>query len=607
MSRNFLKYFNTIFFALIIGFFPLQLKAATSDFSSFNDGAKVRLLSAYNYDQNNNKKLLLGFHFKLKDGWKIYGKSDSSFTQPPAFNFENSSNIDVKNFNILWPEPKIVEEKILNDTLTYPIYEKEVVIPIEVTILDQNKDVDLKVDLNYGLCNEICIPAEQKIDLKIASNDDDQESLNFIKNFHSSNQNQAQNSNLSLSLFKAIIIAFIGGLILNIMPCVLPVLSIKLLSIINHSKSSVRKIRIAYFSTIIGVLFCFLIFATITAIFKSLGNQIGWGVQFQNPYFLIFLTLILTIFSANLIGLFEINANSSLSSFLNRKITNNENKDGLFHVVIANFLSGILAVLLATPCSAPFVGTAISFAFTQDILTIFTIFSFMALGLAFPYVVLIIFPKAINILPKPGKWMILVKNIMAGFLLATIIWLIYILSDNIGFNSAMALAFICIFTLAWFRITSKLKIGKIIQLLVLALISFLSFYIPISIQKETQIAKQELDEIWIKFDEAQIANYVNQGKVVIVDVGADWCITCKVNKKLVLDSKEVVEILKKPDVVAMFGDLTKPNQEISEFMAKHNRFAIPFNIVFGPKAKNGILVSELLDKKELIKVINLVR
>lgn len=604
MSRNFLKIFVTILLTLAIGIWPCKSWSASSNFSSQNENAEVRIISSYFQDQSQQQKLLVGFHFKLNKGWKIYGKLDSSFTQPPTFDFSNSKNIDPKNFNISWPQAKIIEEKILDETITYPVYENEVIIPIEIKILDQNKPVDLKVKLTYGLCNEICIPVEQNLTLEIPSRDFDQKSLDLIQGFSKKLAENAKNKNEGkITLLKAILISFIGGLILNIMPCVLPVLSIKLLSIIHHSKSRIGKIRIAYFSTTTGILFCFLLFAGITATLKVLGNNIGWGIQFQNPYFLTFMVIILTVFTANLIGLFEINTGSFLSNIINRKIEKNAKKEDLLHVVISNFFSGILAVLLATPCSAPFLGTAISFAFTQDSTIIFIIFTFMALGLSSPYIILTFFPQLIKFLPKPGKWMIAVKNLMAGFLIATIIWLVYILSDNIGFISAMLVATFSILIFIWFKICSKFKIKKLTRLIVILIMTVLIMVIPTQLSRNFAVKEKSYDQLWIKFEEDKIASYVTQGKVVIVDISADWCLTCKLNKSLVLDSAEIVAILKQPNMVSMFGDLTKPNHKISEFMARHNRYAIPFNIVFGPKAPEGILVSELLNKKALIKII----
>ncbi len=534
-------------------------------------------------------------------------KSAASFAQPPEFFFNGSKNIDINNYKILWPKAKINKEDILGEEIKYSTYEGSFAIPIKLNIIDKNKDIELKTQINYALCNEICIPASQNIALNIDKDDFDDKSLKTIdkslKNQQFSNENNlniAENSNISL--FLAIILAFIGGFILNFMPCVLPVLSLKLISVLEHSKSSIKKIRLAYVSTIFGILFSFITFAAIAYILKYLGNNVGWGTQFQNPYFVIFLAIILTIFSANLLNLFEINLGSSLSNIINRKINKNKNQHDVLHVIFTNFLSGILVVLLATPCSAPFVGSAISFAFTQDSLTLFIIFIFMGLGLSLPYFILIIFPKMIKILPKPGNWMNYLRILMAFFLISTVIWLIFILSNNIGSFGAYSIAILLILSIICLIIAKKLAISEIKRKFLIIILAFVTFYSPNITTKYSQITSK-YNKLWVNFDKDQIMDYVNSGKVVIIDITADWCLTCKANKKIVLDSAEIVKLLEDNNIIGMRGDLTKPNMNITNFMNAHGRYGIPFNIVFGPNAKNGIKTSELLSKKHLINII----
>lgn len=595
MSRIFIKIL--LFLSLLL---PINSWAAQSDFLSQNKNAKVRLIASYKKEDNKNKKLILGFHFKLKNDWKIYGKSDSSFVQEPIFDFSKSDNINTQNFKILWPKAKIITENILDETISYPVYGGEVVIPVEIEVLDNQKIINLDVNLMYALCNDICIPVNEDFKLNVDAGEIDEEVLKLA---NQSQKDKITKPTAKITLLSAIIFSFIGGLILNIMPCVLPVLSLKLVSIVKHTKSSLKRIRFAFASTILGILFCFLLFAVIISSLKMLGSNIGWGSQFQSPYFLIFLIIVLTIFTANLLGLFEIHVGSLLSNVLSKKISDHEKKGDILHVFISNFLSGILAVLLATPCSAPFLGTAISFAFLQDSLIIFTIFTFMAIGLAFPYFVLIIFPKAVKLLPKPGNWMKKINNLMAGFLVATIVWIAFILMHNIGFIAAILVVFCSTLLLLCFRLCNKFQISKFKEIIIIAIVSILIMILPIKVSKYYMAQERTYNGLWMKFDEGKIQNYVDDGKTVVVDVTADWCITCKLNKKLVLESKEIVEILKKPNIIAMRGDLTKPDETIFVFMESHGRYAIPFNIVYGPNARNGILLSELLSKKEFLKAI----
>lgn len=586
--------------------------ASQTDFQKANNGgAKSRIIASF-YEENGQKKLIAGLEVVIDNGWKIYAPDNSGFGVPPSFNFANSKNIDVEKFNPIFPKANLEKEQIGNDTIEYSSYKEKIIIPLELTVIDANKETNLEIEVNYGLCKEICIPVSQKFSLKIPTSQNDSQTLKNIQQYLTNKQivdsnlqpTENENSVPQISLLKALLIAFIGGAILNIMPCVLPVLSIKLLSVINHSKSKLNRIRWAFFSTTLGIVFSFTVFASIAVFLKSIGNQIGWGFQFQNPYFLLFLLVVLMIFIANLMGLFEFNFGGSLGSVLDKKITKEEQKKNIF---IPNFFSGILAVLLATPCSAPFVGVAISFALSAEMKEIFLIFGSMSLGLALPYLFLIAFPQSVKLMPKPGVWMVKAKQLMAGFLAATAIWLIYILIDNIGFIAAIAASILAILILLFFKIVSKLTFTK--SKTALATIVFISlissvFIIPNRLAYLDKMIEKEQQEHWIKFDQSQIPQLVKQGKTVVVDITADWCITCKANKLLVLNSKEVKEKLSQNNVVAMRGDLTKPDETIFNFMKKYNRYGIPFNIVFGPNAPDGILTSELPSKESLLEAID---
>lgn len=585
--------------------FTHNVFARTTNFESTNDGsAKSRIIASF-YQNNSQPKLIAGFEVKIQDGWKIYAPDDSGFGVAPSFDFKNSTNI--KSSKPIFPKAIIEKEEIGKETINYSVYKNAVVIPIELELKDVTKETNLEVEVNYGICKDLCIPVSQKFSLVVPVLEKDQIALQTIQKYFDQKiiddtpQAKSTTGHLKISLLKAILIAFIGGAILNIMPCVLPVLSIKLLSIIEHSRTTTSRIRFAFLSTILGILFSFTIFAILTATLKSLGNAVGWGFQFQNPYFLLFLLVILMVFIANLLEMFEFNFGSSLGSILNKKIIKKEAEQK--NIFIPNFLSGILAVLLATPCSAPFVGVAISFALSAGVTQIFLIFIAMGLGLALPYLILFIFPRTTHLLPKPGNWMARIKNLMAGFLAATAIWLIYILADNIGFIAAISSAILAILILLFFKKLNKLK-NIWLKIITFVILIAAIFTIPNRLAYLNKMMEIKQQQHWIKFDQSQIEGLVKQGKTVVIDITADWCITCKANKLLVLSSKEVEEKLAQNNIVAMRGDLTKPDEIIFNFIKKYNRYGIPFNIVFGPGAKDGILTSELLSKDALLEAID---
>jgi suppressor for copper-sensitivity B len=238
----------------------------------------------------------------------------------------------------------------------------------------------------------------------------------------------------------------------------------------------------------------------------------------------------------------------------------------------------------------------------QNYLIIFLIFIAIGIGFAMPYLILLISPKLVYLLPKSGEWMFKTKQLMAGLLAATVIWLIFVVSGNIGFLPACLLAVLAAILFGCFKIKSEF-----LKYLAIIITITASFTLPMDFKKHQEASKQSYESMWREFDEAEIYRLVAQGKTVLVDVTADWCITCKFNKIRVLQDEEIIIRIKRGDVIAMRGDITKPNEEIMNFLRKNNRFAIPFNAVYGPSAPTGLLTSELLNKKELIELIEKAR
>ncbi len=587
--------------------------AITAWQEDINKASLVRLVGSFYQDDSKvgQKKLIIGLQFKLGNGWKIYGQSQDGGEMSPTFDLRASKNY--LSHNIVWPQPIIEQEKIGDEIIKYATYHNEIILPIEVETAYQKGLTEMNVKVEYGICNNVCIPANHEFTLnldEVPSLDElkliqkfypkrilPSDQLDVISNEVFSNKS-GQLQETSLTLILALLFAFIGGAILNIMPCVLPVLSIKLMMIINKSNAKIKRIRLSFIYTVFGIIFCFMLLAALACIIKITSDISGWGLQFQNPYFLIFLIVVLTLFIANVLGRFEINFSYVLANILNQKVSlEGQRKRNIF---FPNFLSGVLAVMLSTPCSAPFLGSAISFALTGSVTIIILIFFFIALGFALPYLLLIMSPQLVYLLPKPGNWMLLIKKIMAVFLTLTVIWLIYILSHHIGDSLTYLVLAAALLILAAFYTQNKLLKVSLITFVIIAL-----FFIP-TLAKVTYTPSSNLkthNQLWQKFDEAQLENLVNSGKTIIVDVTADWCLTCKLNKAQVLNNKEVLNKIMAEDIILMRADITKPDARVMKYLSKKGRFAIPFNAVYGPYAKNGLVTNELLTKKELLELI----
>lgn len=387
-------------------------------------------------------------------------------------------------------------------------------------------------------------------------------------------------------------IAFLGGMILNVMPCVLPVLSIKLSSALKQQGRDKQVVRGGFLAAAAGVMAFMWGLAAVLFLLQRFGVMVGWGLQFQNPVFLALMFTVLAVFSANLFGLFEI----TLPSGLQTRLSNT----GRRHGYTSDFLTGLFGAVMATPCSAPFLGTAIAFALAGRGTDLLIVFTFLGLGLATPYLVVAASPRLVTFLPKPGRWMVGLKLVLGLLLVVTALWLFWVLTGVAGTRAAIAVAALSaalILVLSRGGLSPRLRWPGIAVLSILPLVASTMLAQPAA--NHVSATTQE----WTAFDRAEIARLVSRGEVVFVDVTADWCLTCKANKALVLDREPVLQALRSDDVTQMQADWTRPNEAISRYLEGFNRFGIPFNAVYGPGAPNGIVLSEILSAATVLQAL----
>ncbi len=393
---------------------------------------------------------------------------------------------------------------------------------------------------------------------------------------------------IPLSFGAILLLALLGGLILNLTPCVLPVLSLKIMGIVRHGGGEKGPVRRSFLLTAAGILFSFAVLAGCLMGLKAAGHAIGWGIQFQHPAFLIFLCVVLTLFAANLLDLFEV--------MLPRFIL--DHLDPTSHPRLAgDFATGALATLMATPCSAPFLGTAVSFALAGSALHILVIFLALGVGLATPYLLVALFPSLATRLPRPGAWMVGLRHIMGGLLGLTVFWLLYVLLHQIAWQGALFV----LSCLVAIMVTLALRHHGAGRWAPIVLTCFLiaPFFAPV---RTPEAAPQTVGAaMWRPFDAAAIETYVKQGKTVFVNVTADWCLTCKANKRFIMGSDKVAAKLFRDDnVIAMQADWTRPSADITSFLKQHDRYGVPFDAVFGPGAPQGLVLPEILTPADIL-------
>lgn len=587
----------------------------------------------------------LALHIVLHPGWKTYWRTPGDAGYPPQVEVDGAST-NVADARLLWPVPHRFE---LFGLQTFG-YGEEVAFPLMVTPEVPGAPISLKAKIRYLVCEQICVPQEGDLALDLPRGAASPTSFAPLVNRFTSlvpmggerlgwsvervgldQQNQlivdlasssevlrapdvivegaphfyfgppkvelsadrhmarlsvpverigkgpeVTGSNLVLTLFDGergmevtarpvamlaappvwswfsilpiLGIALLGGLVLNIMPCVLPVLLLKLAGVLDLSGRERAHLRTAFLSTAVGIVTSFLVLAGGLIAVKSAGASVGWGIQFQQPAFLAMMAIVCLLFAANIWGLFQI----PMPAFVGRVAVAGDARIGNDHA--RSFFTGVLATALATPCSAPFVGTAVGFALARGPGEILAIFLALGLGLAVPYLAVAAAPALVSVLPRPGRWMRWLKGALGLSLVGTAIWLMSIIGAQTG----------------------VLNVGAAVR----------------------------GDSHWIAFEEAAIPELVAKDRLVFVDVTADWCITCQANKKLVIDQDPVAERLRQDDVVAMKADWTNPDPKIADFLGRHGRYGIPFDIVYGPGAPAGIVLPELLTSEAVTTALD---
>ncbi|HUA38074.1 MAG TPA: protein-disulfide reductase DsbD domain-containing protein [Candidatus Sulfopaludibacter sp.] len=406
-----------------------------------------------------------------------------------------------------------------------------------------------------------------------------------------SNQNRETGRVPALPLM--LLYAFIGGLILNIMPCVLPVIALKILGFINHARHEPRRVRVLGLVYAAGVLASFLALASLVIGVKAAGHHAGWGMQFGSPVFIVCLTTLITLVALNLFGVFEVT--------LGGRAMNAASDLAARQGAPGAFFNGVLATALATPCTAPILASALGFAFLQDNpVIIVLIFLFVGFGLAAPYVVLSWNPAGLKFLPKPGAWMEKFKIVMGFPMLATAVWLFNLAYGDYGKNVLWLGIFLVMVALAaWIfgEFVQRGRTGKgtalVIVLILLiggyafALENQLHWRTPVFLAGASGPVTNSPDDIdWQSWSPETVAKAQSEGHPVLVDFTADWCLTCQVNKKLAIEIPSVRKKLKDINAVALVGDYTHFPDNITTELNRYNRAGVPLVLVY-PKDSNA--------------------
>lgn len=509
-----------------------------------------------------------------------------------------------------WPEPiKEYNEVLEFENLVFKGH-FQIKIPVKA-VADGYDSLTTNATFHYQACdNSICL-APASVDIRIGKNKAGISKANSAADLKKNDEgNGTQESNNAASVALLLFFAFVGGIILNLMPCVLPVLSLKLFSLIKQAGQSRSRLVALGIATTAGILASFWTLAGIVAAIKAGGGAAGWGMQFQSAGFIAFMVVILTAFAMSFFGVFEVWLPGSATT----KMDAAGHKAGL----VGAFFTGALLVLLSTPCSAPFLGTAMGFAFTASTPVLFLFFTAAGLGLALPYLLVSAFPATLKVLPKPGKWMVTLQKAMGILLIATVAWLLWIVNEQAGGRGvALFVGFILGTVVVSFAIGKFAPPGssfaKEVRLLIVCALAFaFAWFAYIAPQYEkvlderfnARMAQQVLEDGWYRYTPELVSEFAKAGKTVFIDVSADWCLTCKANEAAVLSDPALLQKLDSAGVVRMKADWTRETPEVNELLYSMGKSGVPAYAIYpkGDKSKQVVL-PELLTSGLILEAI----
>lgn len=559
------------------------------------------------------QSFFVALRLKMEEGWHTYYKDPGDSGLPTKIQWTFPEGFQAGE--ILWPRPEKIEIPPIVD---YG-YHNEVFLLTQIKApknLPVGKEAILNAKASWLACKDICIPGEANLTLQLPVENEFPQFTEWKPQFdktlkqivYENLYTQSPPPKIDMpkkTFWSYLFFAFLGGLILNLMPCVFPVLSIKILSFVRQAGEDKRLMRSHGLIFAFGVIVSFWILASILIGLRSTGMALGWGFQLQSPRFVAFIILVLFALSLSLFSVFEIG--SSLMSLGYRKQGTKWSD---------SFFSGVLATIVATPCTAPFMGVALAFALTQPPLISLMVFTALGIGLATPYVVLSSSPALLRWIPKPGEWMESFRQAMAFPLLAAVAWLVWVIGWQTGNNGVilMLIALILTAMAAWIygrwtlphRSAKVRMIASMISLTLFAFILGLAWNIGnINSPQRTNEKISFFGITWEPFSPEKIKQWRAQGKPIFIDFTAAWCATCQVNKALVFRSGEVKRKFDELGVIPVEADWTNRDPVITRALESYGRTGVPLYVLYtGDPSAPPVILPEVINANIVLNALD---
>ena len=588
----------------------IQIELADGVLSVSYDGPSTEIVNGENKVEVSlikrsyaNNQLVIGIKMDMQDNWHTYWKNPGDSGGPIKVKWDYSNTI-LNIGEVLWPAPELIPYPPL---MTYG-YEDFVIFPFIVNLSvegtsanqeDLEIDADIEADIDFS-GNQILTKEENNWLLKVPTekNIDTIDTINGVLNIDSKNYlissqlNIKESNSLEITFLQAVIFAFIGGLILNLMPCVFPIISLKILSFVSMGNESNLKIRQHALSFCLGVLVTFLLIGLAMIMLKQAGSYLGWGFQLQSPVIVSILSMIM--FVIGVVLLTDINIGSSLTKL--GGVGSNS--------VFGSFLTGVLAVIVASPCTAPFMGAALGYALIQPSGTTLPVFASLGIGFAIPYLILAIYPNLINSLPKPGKWMETLKQFFAFPMFATSLWLIWIFSLQTSVDTLINLLIVIlvISLLMWMLTIFKSQALKLILwILILFVIVFQGIkYDSINVNKIDVVSDNQKYSEFNAWNSNIEQSFKNKRQAYLINFTAAWCITCQANDKIALSRPKIRKYMKDNDIEYIVADWTNKNTDILNALESYNRNGVPLYVFWKPGMNESMILPAILTEQILL-------
>lgn len=403
-------------------------------------------------------------------------------------------------------------------------------------------------------------------------------------------------------MLTAILAAFVGGIILNLMPCVFPVISLKALGILRH-EGDAKSARTEGLGFLLGVIFTMLVLAGILLVLRAGGTAVGWGFQLQSPMVIAVLALIILGAALNLFGVFEVGLSLQRAGEISVG-------SGAF---VRSALTGALAIVVATPCSAPFMAGAVGYALVQPPVASLAIFLSLAIGFAAPFTLVSLFPAIAKRLPRPGAWMDILKRGLAFPMLGAFAWLVWVLTQQAGTTAllAMLICAVVVSFAAWLYGMAQRRryIGQSYKaLLAVTVVLFIAAVSPLPGVMHIQPSPPELARVenitQVKWSPKTVAEMRGHGKAIFVDFTASWCITCQVNERTSLSTAAVKQALASTNTIYMVADSTKFNADIDDAMTAFGQGGLPLYVVYPADGSAPKVLPQVLTPTIVVDALN---